>query len=173
MAVCPDASAAILEQLMTLNESDLPDRLNQSDDPADRLAEASARVMWQEDSASRGLGMRLISIHAGRACLQMTVRDDMVNGHGICHGGFQFLLADSAFAFSCNSRNQRCVAASAEVHFLAPARAGDLLTAVAAEVHRAGRSGVYDIRVTNQRDELIAVFRGKSATIAGQLVEST
>ncbi len=155
-----------------MSDDVLPDRLNDSNDPADRLAERTARAMWAEDSASRGLGMRLVSVHAGQAHLEMPVRADMTNGHGICHGGYQFLLADSAFAFSCNSRNQRCVAASAEVHFLAAAREGDLLTAIATEVHRAGRSGIYDIRVTNQRNELIAVFRGKSATIAGQLVES-
>jgi acyl-CoA thioesterase len=95
----------------------------------------------------------------------------MTNGHGICHGGFMFLLADSTFAFACNSHNQRAVAASAEIHFIASAYEGDVLTAEGVEQHLAGRSGVYDMRVTDQSGRLIALFRGKSATIKGQFVE--
>ncbi len=151
---------------------ELPASLNDGDSDEDRLAEVAARAMWAEDSASRGLGMQLTRVTAGTARLCMTIQPSMTNGHGICHGGYIFLLADSTFAFACNSRNQRCVAAGAEVHFLAAVSTGDLLTAEATEVQRAGRSGIYDIRVNNQRDELVAVFRGRAATIKGQLVES-
>lgn len=145
--------------------------LNDGSTAADRLAAQAAVVMWADDLASRALGMQLIRVAAGSATLQMKVRADMTNGHGICHGGYMFLLADSTFAFACNSRNQRCVAASAEVQFLAPAAVDDVLTAAGTEVHRAGRSGIYDIKVTNQKDQLVAVFRGRSATIAGLIVE--
>jgi acyl-CoA thioesterase len=102
----------------------------------------------------------------------MPIRRDMTNGHGICHGGYMFLLADSTFAFACNSHNQRAVAASAEIHFLASAHEGDVLTAEGVEQHLAGRSGVYDMRVTDQHGRLIALFRGKSATIKGRFLES-
>ena len=154
MAIHPDSSPS------SSPGAALPARLNDSEAPADRLAEAAARVMWSEDSASRGLGMELLEVRAGQATLRMPIRADMTNGHGICHGGFMFLLADSTFAFACNSHNQRTVAAGAEVHFLAPARAADVLTARGHQVHRGGRSG------------MVAVFRGRAATIAGQLVES-
>jgi acyl-CoA thioesterase len=137
----------------------------------DALAAEVAVQMWADDRASRALGMELLEARAGYARLRMPVRDDMTNGHGICHGGFVFLLADSTFAFACNSHNQRAVAASAEIHFLAPAQAGDVLTAEGVEQHAAGRSGVYDMRVTDQHGRLIALFRGKSATIKGQVVE--
>jgi len=153
-------------------DSDLPERLNHGTSEADRLAEQAGRQMWAEDTASRGLGMQLLHVGPGTARIQMPVRADMTNGHGICHGGFIFLLADSTFAFACNSHNQRCVAAGAEVHFLAPGQSGQVLTATGQEVHRAGRTGIYDIRVTNENGELIAVFRGRSATIRGHLVES-
>lgn len=155
------------------NDPGIPECLNDGTSEADRLAELAARQMWAEDSASRGLGMQLLRVAPGTATIQMPVRADMTNGHGICHGGFIFLLADSTFAFACNSHNQRCVAAGAEVHFLAPGHSGQLLTAKGLEVHRAGRSGIYDIRVTNEDDDLIAVFRGRSATIRGHLVESS
>lgn len=151
----------------------LPERLNDGVTDAERLAERAARQMWAEDSASRGLGMQLLRVTPGTATIRMPVRSDMTNGHGICHGGFIFLLADSTFAFACNSHNQRCVAAGAEVHFLAPGHSGQLLTAIGQEVHRAGRSGIYDIRVSNEDGDLVAVFRGRSATIRGHLVEST
>ncbi len=139
-------------------------------DPAE-IAIACARRMWEEDKASQALGMSLIEITPGSALMSMTVRSDMANGHGMCHGGFMFLLADSAFAFACNSHNQRAVAAGAEIHFVSPAKIGDVLTAQASEQHRAGRSGFYDVRVTDQNGELIALFRGRSATIKGHLVE--
>lgn len=134
------------------------------------IAQEVARLMWSDDRASAALGMEIVDIAPGRARLRMTVRRDMTNGHGICHGGFIFLLADSTFAFACNSRNQKAVAASAEIHFLAPAHEGDELLAEGLEQHLAGRSGVYDTRVTDQTGRLVALFRGKSATIKGQFV---
>lgn len=144
-------------------------------DPAgmhpDALAAEVARRMWADDRASQALGMRLLEVRSGYARLCMPVRRDMTNGHGICHGGYMFLLADSTFAFACNSHNQRAVAASAEIHFLAPAHEGDVLTAEGIEQHVAGRSGVYDMRVTDQTGRLVALFRGKSATIKGQFIE--
>jgi len=144
-------------------------------DPAamspDALAAEVARRMWDGDRATQALGMELLEVRAGYARLRMPVRRDMTNGHGICHGGFMFLLADSTFAFACNSHNQRTVAASAEIHFIASAHEGDVLTAEGVEQHLAGRSGVYDMRVTDQSGRLIALFRGKSATIKGQFVE--
>ena len=136
------------------------------------IAQEVARQMWADDRASQALGMEILEVQPGRARLRMTVRRDMTNGHGICHGGFIFLLADSTFAFACNSRNQRAVAASAEIHFLIAAQEGDVLNAEGVEQHLAGRSGVYDTRVTDQNGRLIALFRGKSATIKGQFVEA-
>lgn len=145
-------------------------------DPAtltpDALAAEVARRMWAEDRASQALGMELLEVRAGYARIRMPVRSDMTNGHGICHGGYMFLLADSTFAFACNSHNQRAVAASAEVHFVASAHQGDVLTAEGVELHLAGRSGVYDMRVTDQNGRLVALFRGRSATIKGRFVEA-
>jgi len=137
----------------------------------DALAAEVARRMWAEDRASQALGMQLLEVRSGYARFRMPVRRDMTNGHGICHGGYMFLLADSTFAFACNSHNQRAVAASAEIHFLAPAHEGDMLTAEGIEQHVAGRSGVYDMRVTDQTGRLVALFRGKSATIKGQFID--
>jgi len=137
----------------------------------DALAAEVARRMWAEDRASQALGMQLLEVRSGYARFRMPVRRDMTNGHGICHGGYMFLLADSTFAFACNSHNQRTVAASAEIHFLAPAHEGDVLTAEGIEQHVAGRSGVYDMRVTDQTGRLVALFRGKSATIKGQFID--
>ncbi|UCE32771.1 MAG: hydroxyphenylacetyl-CoA thioesterase PaaI [Burkholderiales bacterium] len=137
------------------------------------LAEAAGRIMWEDDRTSRALGIELLEMAPGRARWRMRVRRDMTNGHGICHGGYIFLLADSTFAYACNSHNQRAVAASAAIDFLAPAHEGDELTAEGVEQYRAGRSGVYDMRVTDQTGKLIALFRGKSATIKGHFVEDT
>lgn len=131
------------------------------------LAEASARAMWSGDAASQGLGMELEAVGPGRAILRMRVTEAMTNGHKTCHGGFIFTLADSAFAFACNSYNQRAVAQMASITFLAPAFAGDLLRAEAREVARTGRSGLYDIRVSNQDGAAIAEFRGHSRTVKG------
>jgi acyl-CoA thioesterase len=135
------------------------------------LAQESARIMWAEDTATRQVGMQLLEVTPGRAKLSLTVREEFTNGHGMCHGGYIFMLADSAFAFACNSHNQRAVAASAAIEFIAAAQRGDLLTAECAEQSRGGRSGLYDTRVTDQNGRLIALFRGRSATIRGRFVE--
>jgi len=138
---------------------------------AQRLAEASAAAMWAEDRASQGLGMELEAVAPGLATLAMTVRADMVNGHEICHGGFIFILADSAFAFACNSENHNTVAAGARIEFLAPGRMGDRLTAVARQVTQGRRTGVYDVVVSNQQGVTLALFRGNSHRIGGALVD--
>ncbi|MGF1477256.1 MAG: hydroxyphenylacetyl-CoA thioesterase PaaI [Geminicoccaceae bacterium] len=137
---------------------------------ADELARRCADAMWSEDRASQGLGMVIDHVGAGSAQLSMTVRDDMVNGHGICHGGIIFALADSAFAFACNSFNQNTVAQHCTISFLAPARQGDRLEARASKRTQAGRSGIYDVTVRDQAGTIVAEFRGFSRTIAGTLV---
>lgn len=129
--------------------------------------------MLANDSASGALGMSVESVSAGRAVLTMTVRDDMVNGHAICHGGMIFTLADSAFACACNSHNLNAVAAGARIDFLAPGRLGDTLTAVAEQCSQGRRSGVYDVSVSNQEGNVIALFRGNSQRIGGHLVDAT
>lgn len=131
------------------------------------LAEAAAAAMWAQDNASQGLGMALDAVAPGTATLSMTVTADMVNGLDVCHGGFIFTLADSAFAFACNSHNQKAVAQIATITFVAPARRGDRLTARATEQAVFGRSGIYDIRVTRADGTLIAEFRGHSRTVKG------
>ena len=132
----------------------------------DDLARACADAMWKEDDASQGLGMRIVEVKSGQATLTMTVRPDMVNGQRIAHGGFIFTLADSAFAFACNSHNARAVAAQGHITFIKPGKLGDVLVATAREVSRRGRSGIYDVRVTSGHD-VIAEFRGHSRTIPG------
>ena len=130
------------------------------------LARACADAMWREDDASKGLGMQIVQIRPGEAVLSMTILPSMVNGHGIAHGGFIFTLADSAFAFACNSHNERVVAAQGQITFITPGRLGDRLVAKAREVTRSGRSGIYDVRVT-AGDIVIAEFRGHSRVIPG------
>lgn len=137
---------------------------------AQHLAEQVAQSMFARDVASKGLGMRLLAIAPGRAELAMAVRPDMLNGHAICHGGFIFTLADSAFAFACNSYNLVTVASGCGIDFMAPARVGDVLTARGQERGSSGRTGVYDVEVTNQHGESIALFRGKSHRIQGQVL---
>ena len=137
---------------------------------ADAIARRAAEAMWAEDRATNGLGMSLEEVRAGYARISMMVRDDMVNGHNICHGGFIFALADSAFAFACNSRNLITVASGARIDFIRPAHLGEALYAVSEVVHQGKRSGIYDSVVYNQTDEIIAQFRGNSATIGGPLV---
>ena len=139
---------------------------------ANALSRLVADTMFENDRASRGLGMAIATVAPGRAELTMTVRADMVNGHAICHGGFIFTLADSAFAFACNSYNFNTVAQGCSIEYLAPAREGDVLTAVARERSVSGRTGVYDIEVKNQHGETIALFRGKSYRIKGHVIES-
>ena len=131
------------------------------------LAEAAAAAMWADDRASQGLGMRIERIAPGAATLSMTVTDSMTNGLNTCHGGYIFALADSAFAFACNSYNLRVVGQMAQITYIAPAYLGDRLTATSREISRHGRSGIYDTRVTNQSGTLIAEFRGHSRTIKG------
>jgi acyl-CoA thioesterase len=132
----------------------------------DDLARACAEAMWQEDDASKGLGMEIVEIKPGQATLTMTVGPEMVNGQRIAHGGFIFTLADSAFAFACNTHNERTVAAQGNISFIRPGKLGDRLVATAREISRSGRSGIYDVRVT-AGDAVIAEFRGHSRTIAG------
>ncbi|MBN7797362.1 hydroxyphenylacetyl-CoA thioesterase PaaI [Parahaliea mediterranea] len=139
---------------------------------AQQLADAAAAAMWSGDRASQGMGMRIESVTPGEAVLSMTVREDMLNGHALCHGGFLFALADSAFAFACNSENHSTVAAGARVEFLAPGKLGDRLTATAKQLHQGGRTGLYDVAVTNQDGRTLAVFRGNAHRIGGNLVDS-
>jgi len=127
--------------------------------------------MWHEDDASKGLGMEITDVQAGSATLAMTVKPHMVNGHGIAHGGFIFTLADSAFAFACNSHNERAVAAQGNITFIKPGKLGDRLVATAREISRTGRSGIYDVRVSVD-DIAIAEFRGHSRTIGGAWVQA-
>jgi acyl-CoA thioesterase len=134
-----------------------------------QLAERAGRALLNGDTASELLGICLIEVKPGYARLVMAVRPDMLNGHKTCHGGFIFTLADTAFAVACNSHNENAVAAAASIDFLAPAVAGDELSAEATEIWRAGRSGIYEISVTNQRGERIALFRGRSHRISGQV----
>jgi acyl-CoA thioesterase len=136
---------------------------------AQHLAERAVDALFARDMASEMLGMRVVGVKPGYARVAMTVRPDMVNGHRICHGGLIFSLADSAFAASCNSHNENTVAAAASIDFLAPAFEGDELSAEANELWRSGRSGLYEITVTNQRGERIALFRGRSHRIGGSL----
>jgi acyl-CoA thioesterase len=132
----------------------------------DDLARACAEAMWKEDDASSGLGMQIADIGPGRATLTMKVQPHMVNGQRIAHGGFIFTLADSAFAFACNSHNQKAVAAQGDITFIKPGKLGDTLVATAREISKSGRSGIYDVRVT-VGDDVIAEFRGHSRTISG------
>jgi len=134
------------------------------------LARACADAMWKEDAATQALGMQLISVAPGQAVITMTVADRMVNGHNLCHGGYIFTLADSAFAFACNTYNQRTVAQHCSVTFLASAKLGDKLVARAVERQRSGRSGIYDVTVSREEGNVIAEFRGHSRTIEGELL---
>lgn len=140
------------------------------DEAAYALAQRVREAMFESDHAARALGMQVTSIAPGRACVTMTVRKDMANGHGICHGGLMFTLADSTFAFACNSRNAPTVAAGCSIEFLKPVQGGDTLTAEGQEQTLSGRHGIYDIRVTNRAGEVVAMFRGKSAQLKGEIV---
>lgn len=139
---------------------------------ADALALATAENMYARDHATQALGIKIVSVSAGHASMQMAVRHDMLNGHQTCHGGFIFTLADSAFAFACNSYNIQAVAAGCTIEFLAPAFEGDLLVASAAEQTRSGKTGIYDVAVANQDGKKIALFRGKSHQIKGDVIKS-
>jgi len=135
-----------------------------------QTAEAVRDAMWVGDHATKMLGMRITAIAPGSATIEMTVRQDMLNGHAICHGGLITTLADSTFAFACNAYNELTVASGFTVDLVAPGRLGDVLTARCTEVSKAGRTGVYDVEVRNQRGERIAIFRGRSYTMRGKPV---
>ncbi|SFF55313.1 acyl-CoA thioesterase [Duganella sp. CF458] len=134
------------------------------------VAEAAGAAMFARDAASQALGMKLVEIRPGYARMTMPVRSDMLNGHQTCHGGFIFALADSAFAFACNSHNHTTVGAGCTIDYLAPGRMDDLLTAEAVERTLVGKTGIYDVAVSNQEGKMIATFRGKSHRVAGEVV---
>lgn len=134
---------------------------------AQALAELAGRTMFERDPASQALGMLLDDIRPGYARMTMTVRADMLNGHATCHGGYIFMLADSAFAFACNSHNLSTVGAGCTIDYLAPGRAGDVLVAEAIEQALQGKTGVYDVTVKTADGRTIALFRGKSHRISG------
>ena len=138
----------------------------------DQIARACADAMWRDDDASRGLGMEILDVKPGSAVLAMTVKPEMVNGQRIAHGGFIFTLADSAFAFACNSHNERVVAAQGNISFLKPGKLGDRLVATAKENSRSGRSGIYDVNIAVD-GVTIAEFRGHSRTIPGSWLPVT
>ena len=148
---------------------DAPEQTQPQTQPqAQQLAEACAAKMWAEDATSQAMGMQIEHIGPGRATLSMRVREDMLNGQGHCHGGMMFTLADSAFAFACNAYNQFTVAQHCSVSFIRPALPGERLIATATECQRSGRSGIYDVMLHNQNNDLVAVFRGHSRTVKGQ-----
>ena len=139
---------------------------------ATALAQDAVNAMWSRDQAAQALGMEIRQVLAGSATLRMRVRKDMVNGHQICHGGLIFTLADTAFAYACNSYNQNTVASACHIDFLAPGREGDVLEAVAIERSSAGRTGVYDVEVRVVDGHAVALFRGKSHRIKGEVIAS-
>jgi acyl-CoA thioesterase len=133
------------------------------------VAEASAEAMWRNDAASQGLGMRLLRVAPGEAEIAMDIEPRMLNGHGSCHGGFLFALADSTFAFACNSFNRRTVAQACGITYLRPGKAGTTLTACARLSAQSGRSGVYEVRITDPDGEVVALFQGQSREIGGSV----
>ncbi|GLU40787.1 hydroxyphenylacetyl-CoA thioesterase PaaI [Pseudomonas sp. NBRC 100443] len=136
----------------------------------ERLARACADAMFSRDQATQRLGIALLDAGPGSARLRMPVREDMIQGHGTCHGGFLFALADSAFAFACNSYDEATVAIGCSIDYVAPARLGDELTATASEQSRSGRTGNYDVCIENQHGQLIALFHGKSYKVRGTVL---
>jgi acyl-CoA thioesterase len=152
---------------MSTQASQLP---HEADMSPDELARAAAQAMYESDGCTRALGMELLEVRAGYARLSMAVRPEFLNGHQTCHGGMIFSLADSAFAFACNSYNINTVAAGCSIEFLRPVPRDEVLTAEAVEQVLSGRNGVYDIRVTNRAGETVALFRGKSAQIRGNVI---
>ncbi|CAG4917708.1 hydroxyphenylacetyl-CoA thioesterase PaaI [Paraburkholderia saeva] len=136
----------------------------------DQLARATAQAMYEADACSRALGLELLEVRPGYASMRMQVRPDFLNGHQICHGGLIFTLADSTFAFACNSYNINTVASGCSIEFLRPVPGGEELTAEAVEQTLSGRNGIYDIRITNRAGETVAMFRGKSAQIRGTVI---
>ena len=136
---------------------------------AQALADATAEAMFARDRAAQALGIKIVRVQPGASLLTMTVRSDMVNGHHICHGGMIFSLADTAFAYACNSYNKNTVASACHIDFLAPAKEGETLEAEVVEQSASGRTGVYDITVRNNHGKTIALFRGKSYRINGEV----
>ena len=136
----------------------------------DELARAAAKAMYEADACARAFGIQIVEVRAGYARLSMAVRPEFLNGHAICHGGLIFTLADTAFAYACNSYNVNTVAAGCSIEYLRPVQPDELLTAEAVEQVLSGRNGVYDIRVTNRAGEAVALFRGKSAQIRGNVI---
>src|SRR5690606_1108905 len=153
----------------SLPSSESTNMVSLPEDPHE-LAQLTATTMYDNDAASQALGARVVSVGPGQASMTMTMRSDMLNGHKTCHGGFIFALADSTFAFACNSRNAVTVASGCTIDYLAPGFEGDVLTAHAKEYSLAGRTGIYDVHVTNQDGKAIAIFRGRSYRIKGQVV---
>lgn len=152
---------------------DIPDdAIQESSRSAQALAELAGKTMYERDPASRALGMRLDAIRPGYARMSMPVRADMLNGHGTCHGGYIFMLADSAFAFACNSHNFNTVGAGCTIDYLSPGREGDVLEAEAVEQALSGKTGVYDVVVRNQEGRKVALLRGKSHRVNGMVVEA-
>ncbi len=147
------------------------DSVQASPAAAQALAEQAGKAMFDRDPASQALGMALAEIRPGYARMTMAVRQDMLNGHQICHGGYIFMLADSAFAFACNSHNYNTVGSGCTIDFLAPGQLGDMLSAEAVEQTLSGKTGVYDVRVTNQHGRSVALMRGKSHRVAGMVYE--
>jgi len=137
---------------------------------AQEVAESIREAMWEDDHASQAMGMKVLSVGPGTSTVSMTVRQDMLNGHDICHGGLMTMLADTAFAFACNAYNEVTVAAGFDVNLISSARKGDLLTAVCVELSKSGRTGVYDVSVRNQHGEAVVAFRGRSYTMKGKPV---
>ena len=134
------------------------------------LASDCAQALFKRDTASQAMGMRLLSVAPGCARVGMSVRADMIQGHGTCHGGYLFALADSAFALACNSYNEATVAIGCSIDYIAPARLGDTLNADCTEQSRSGRTGNYDVRIENQLGQLIALFHGKSYKVRGAVL---
>jgi acyl-CoA thioesterase len=169
----PDMVECAAQYFLKALQNCANNRKNETQRPDGMTPEARARkcaeVMFAQDSASAGLGMTIDDVTPGGAVLSMSVRPDMLNGHGICHGGFIFTLADSAFAFACNSYNQTTVAQQNQITYLSPGQPEERLTATAREVSRSGRSGIYDVTVTGEGDRVVALFRGLSRSIKGQL----
>ena len=139
---------------------------------AQQLAQSAAQAMWQRDHVAQALGMAMVSVQPGAAVLTMQVRQDMVNGHAICHGGLLFTLADTAFAYACNSYNQTTVASACQIDFLAPAHLGELLQAEAVERALNGRTGIYDVTIRNPAGKTVALFRGKSHRLPGEVIQA-
>ncbi len=137
---------------------------------AQDVAQAVFDAMWEDDHASKAMGMQVLAVGPGSASVCMPVRQDMLNAHAICHGGLMTMLADTAFAFACNAYNEVTVAAGFDVNLISSARKGDVLTAVCVEVSKSGRTGVYDVNVHNQRNEPVVSFRGRSYTMKGKPV---